>query len=124
MHLLRAGERRAARAARDRAAVLPPRTGGTVACVLANPDADVLVIAHAGLDQLVTPGQIWHALPMHDRPMRISWWLHAAGTVPRDEAAVEEWLRRQWDEVDARVLGLRRYDEPPELSARVADELG
>jgi hypothetical protein len=62
--------------------------------------------------------------PVHDRPMRISWWLHAAGRVPREEAAVEEWLRRQWDEVDARVLELRRYDEPPELSARVADELG
>jgi hypothetical protein len=112
MHLLRAGRRREARSARARDAVLPPRPGGTLACLQARPDADVLVIAHAGLDTLVTPGQIWRALPVHERPMRVSWWLCPAESVPREDDAAQEWLRRQWDEVDARVVALRTKPEP------------
>lgn len=107
LRLLRAGRGRAAREARARDAVLPPRPAGTVACLQARPDADVLVVAHAGLDTLVTPGQLWRAVPVHGRPMRVSWWLCPAATVPRDEAGAEQWLRRQWDEVDARVTTLR-----------------
>ena len=106
-HLLRTGRRREARAARQQATVLPPRPAGTVACLLARPDADVLVLAHGGLDTLVTPGQLWAAVPLRDRPMRVTWWLCPAPTVPREEAAAEEWLRAQWAEVDARVAALR-----------------
>lgn len=106
-HLLRTGRRRAARAADRHDNVLPPRPAGTVACLLARPDADVLVVAHAGLDTLVTPAQIWQALPVHGRPMRVRWWLCRAADVPREPAAAEQWLQAQWDEVDVQVTALR-----------------
>jgi 1-acyl-sn-glycerol-3-phosphate acyltransferase len=107
-HLLQTGRRQEARVARQRATVLPPRPKGTLTCLLARPDADVLIIAHGGLDTLVTPGRLWRALPLHHRPMRVSWWLCPAATVPREPAATERWLQSQWDKVAIRVDALRR----------------
>ena len=97
--LWRSGNRRAARRARERPLVLPPRPGGTVACLAARPDANVLIVAHAGLDTLVNPAEMWRAVPLVDRPMRVGWWLHQAADVPRDPDAAAEWLRIQWDQV-------------------------
>jgi 1-acyl-sn-glycerol-3-phosphate acyltransferase len=107
-HLLRTGRRREAREARRHPAVLPPRPGGTLACLRARPDAAVVVVAHGGLDTLVTPRQIWQAVPLQDRPMRVTWWLCDASSVPREPELAEEWLRAQWSEVDARVAALGR----------------
>jgi 1-acyl-sn-glycerol-3-phosphate acyltransferase len=110
VRLLRAGRPRAARRARDKTHVLPPRPGGTVASLTARSDTDVLVIAHTGLDTLVNPGQMWRALPLRNRPMRIRAWLHSAPTVPRDEAGVRAWLDEQWAGVDQWIETQRRYD--------------
>jgi 1-acyl-sn-glycerol-3-phosphate acyltransferase len=98
--LWRAGRRRAALLAHANSHVLPPRPGGALACLQARPDADVLVVAHAGLDTLVSPGLIWRALPLGDRPMRISWWQHSPATIPADEAGQLDWLARQWDRIE------------------------
>jgi hypothetical protein len=49
---------------------------------------------------LVNPHQIWQALPLRNRPMRIRGWLHQAPEVPRDGAAIESWLDEQWSQVD------------------------
>jgi 1-acyl-sn-glycerol-3-phosphate acyltransferase len=100
LRLLRAGRTREARAVRDRSHVLPPRPGGTIASLQARPEADVLVIAHCGLDTLVNPGQMWRALPLRDRPMRIRAWLHPAESVPRTDQAALVWLEQQWAGVD------------------------
>ena len=106
-HLLRTGKRRRARAAREHPTVLPPRPAGTVACLQGRPDADVLVVAHAGLDTLVTPGQLWRAVPVRGRPMRVTWWVCRADAVPRDADGAEAWLRDQWDRVALWVAALR-----------------
>jgi 1-acyl-sn-glycerol-3-phosphate acyltransferase len=110
VRLLRAGRRRDADRVRARTNVLPPRPGGTVAALSARNDTDVLVVAHAGLDRLVNPGQIWRALPLHLRPMRIRVWLHPAADVPREEQAIRTWLERQWELIDQWVNTERHYD--------------
>jgi 1-acyl-sn-glycerol-3-phosphate acyltransferase len=98
--LWRAGRRRAARIAAANPHVLPPRPGGTLACLAARPDADVLVVAHTGLDNLVSPALMWRALPLVDRPMLVGCWLVRAAELPDSEAARLDWLTAQWGRVD------------------------
>ena len=82
--------------------VMPPRPAGVLACLEARPDLDVVVAAHAGLDRLVSPALVWHALPLVV-PMRLRWWHIPASRVPAGEQARIDWLMRQWAEVDAWV---------------------
>ncbi len=97
--LLRLGRYRwAARAARLRY-VLPPRTGGSLAALAAAPTADVVFVAHAGLDTLASPRAVWSQLPLR-RPVRIHWWRIAAADIPPGDHARGEWLLRQWERID------------------------
>jgi len=100
LRLLRAGHRERARLVSARSHVLPPRPGGTSAALAVRADTDVFVIAHTGLDVLVNPRQMWQALPLRNRPMRIRGWLHEAAEVPRDDASIQSWLDEQWSLVD------------------------
>ena len=102
--LWRSGRRRAARQAVATPELLPPRPAGTTAALAARPDADVLVIAHAGLDRLTSVGRVWRAVPFDDRRMRVFWWRVPAADVPRATAEVPDWLNHQWAEV-ARWVG-------------------
>ncbi|MDP9116622.1 MAG: 1-acyl-sn-glycerol-3-phosphate acyltransferase [Actinomycetota bacterium] len=110
VRLLKSGRRRQAARVRARTHVLPPRPGGTVAALAARHDTDVLVVAHAGLDTLVNPKQMWQALPLDARPMRIRAWLHEAETVPREEQGIRTWLTTQWDLIDQWVETEKRHD--------------
>src|ERR1022692_4981792 len=58
------GRRDLAARAREMPNLLPPRTGGALAAIAACPAADVIFVAHAGLDRLVTVGDVWRSLPM------------------------------------------------------------
>lgn len=102
-YLIRTGQYERAREAQEEEHVLPPRPGGVVAALSTRPDLDVVVLAHAGLDLLVTPVQIWDAIPVAHRPMTIHWWVAPAGTVPTDRAGITEWVDDIWGEVDAWV---------------------
>jgi 1-acyl-sn-glycerol-3-phosphate acyltransferase len=99
-HLWRVGRRRAARQAERMPRVLPPRQTGTLACLAARPDAHVVIVAHTGLDVLVNPAHVWCALPLHDRPMRVSWWCVAPPGSADQPGSAEYWLNRQWRRVD------------------------
>ena len=59
--------------------VLAPRPGGLLAALDGAPDADVVMVAHTGLDHLVTVRDLWRELPM-DKRLTMRWW-----TVPREE---------------------------------------
>jgi 1-acyl-sn-glycerol-3-phosphate acyltransferase len=87
--------------------VLPPHPAGVLAALAARPDMDVAVIAHTGLEDLVTPALVWRALPLWNRPMTVRWWREDARSVPADPAAQEEWLREQWAIVDG-WIGARK----------------
>ncbi|MFC4035876.1 hypothetical protein ACFO3J_31055 [Streptomyces polygonati] len=90
--------RRAARAA-GLHYVLPPRDAGTFAALTAAPTADVLFVAHAGLDVIASPRAAWSFLPFR-RPVRVHWWRIPAAEIPAGDAARSEWLLGQWERMD------------------------
>jgi len=90
----------AARAAANRH-VLPLHPGGVLACLEARPDLEVLIAAHTGLDDLVSPALIWAAVPVSDRPMIVRWWHFPAAIRPADPDRVQVWLDLQWTIVDS-----------------------
>ncbi|HUC22521.1 MAG TPA: 1-acyl-sn-glycerol-3-phosphate acyltransferase [Streptosporangiaceae bacterium] len=101
VRLIRAGRRQAAADAQSNPNVLPPRPAGVLACLAGRPDLDVAIVAHTGLEDLVSAARIWQALPVTGRPMTIRWWYEAAGTVPDADEDRREWLRLHWAIVDA-----------------------
>jgi 1-acyl-sn-glycerol-3-phosphate acyltransferase len=99
--LERAGRRDLAARARDMPNVLPPRAGGALSAIVACPDADVIFVAHAGMDKLVSAADIWRSLPVN-QVIRARWWRVPAGQVPRsgDHEARVQWLYDWWERID------------------------
>jgi hypothetical protein len=87
--------------------VLAPRPGGLTAALRAAPDADVVWVAHAGLDQLFTLADVWQALPL-DQTVRMRWWRVPADEVPRDADEQVEWLYSWWERIDGWIDDVRR----------------
>jgi hypothetical protein len=86
-----------------------------VAALSARPDLDVVVLVHAGLDLLVTPLEIWNAIPVDQRPMSIHWWVKESGSVPRDGSGIADWVDDVWAEVDGWVETEMAQPAPPAL---------
>ena len=63
--------------------VLAPRPGGFLAALDAAPEADVVLVAHTGLDHLLTVGDIWRELPM-DKQIVMRWWRVPRAEIPAD----------------------------------------
>ena len=82
--------------------LLPPRPGGAIAAIAACPDADVIFVAHAGLDNIVTVGDVWGKFPI-DQVIRARWWRAASDSIPRsaDYEAQVQWLYAWWERIDA-----------------------
>jgi 1-acyl-sn-glycerol-3-phosphate acyltransferase len=95
--------------------VLPPRPGGVSAALAAAPEADVVWVAHAGLDRLYTVADIWRALPL-DTTVRMRWWRVPHDEVPKD--AQVDWLYDWWERIDGWVDATR--DEPGSTRDREA----
>ena len=79
--------------------VLPPRPGGVAAALAAAPAADVVWVAHAGLDHLFTLADVWRALPL-DGVVRMRWWRVPHHEVPQGLDAQIDWLYRWWEQID------------------------
>jgi 1-acyl-sn-glycerol-3-phosphate acyltransferase len=101
IRLTRAGRRQAAADAQSNPNVLPPRPSGVLACLAGRPDLGVAIVAHTGLEDLVSPATVWRALPVTGRPMTVRWWYEPAGTVPDANEDRREWLRLHWAIVDS-----------------------
>ncbi|HEY3733446.1 MAG TPA: 1-acyl-sn-glycerol-3-phosphate acyltransferase [Streptosporangiaceae bacterium] len=100
--LQRAGRADLASRAEKMPNVLAPRAGGVLAAIEACPEADVVFVAHAGLDHLVSVADVWRSLPI-DQVVQAKWWRVAADQVPRTaghEAQVK-WLYDWWKLIDA-----------------------
>jgi predicted N-acetyltransferase YhbS/1-acyl-sn-glycerol-3-phosphate acyltransferase len=87
--------------ARDMPNLLPPRPGGALAAISACPEADVIFVAHAGLDNIVTLGDVWGKFPI-DQVIRARWWRVPFDAVPRsaDHEAKVQWLYDWWERID------------------------
>lgn len=97
------GDEARARRAQQLRHVLPPMARGAWAARSASPDADVMVIAHAGLGRLSTVRLVWAALPFSDRPFLVKTWTYAAADLPDEQEEFAAWLDARWSEVDAWV---------------------
>jgi 1-acyl-sn-glycerol-3-phosphate acyltransferase len=87
--------------------VLAPRPGGLTAALAAAPEADVVWVAHAGLDQLYTLADVWRELPL-DQTVRMRWWRVPVEEVPRTESEQVEWLYQWWERIDSWIDDVRR----------------
>lgn len=83
--------------------VLAPRPGGFLAALDAAPEADVVLVAHTGLDHLSTVGDLWRELPM-DKVITMRWWRVDRADIPADREDQIEWLFSWWERIDAWVL--------------------
>jgi 1-acyl-sn-glycerol-3-phosphate acyltransferase len=99
--LERKGRRDLASRALQMPNLLPPKSGGVVAAIGACPEADVVFVAHAGLDTLVSAGDIWRCIPLR-RPVRARWWRVPADEVPRAAGREDQvkWLYDWWQRID------------------------
>jgi 1-acyl-sn-glycerol-3-phosphate acyltransferase len=102
-----AGRPDLARRARHMPNLLPPRPGGALSAIAACPDADVIFVAHAGLDKLVSVRDVWQNLPV-EQPVRAQWWRVPCDEVPRDATQEQQvqWLYAWWERIDAWITTL------------------
>ena len=91
--------------------VLAPRPGGFLAALDAAPDADVVLVAHTGLDHVVSIVDVWHSLPM-DKRLLMGWWRIPREEIPADREARIEWLFEWWGRVDVWVDEHRPVELP------------
>ena len=84
--------------------LLPPRPGGVAAALAAAPHADVVLVAHTGLDHLLTVGDIWRELPQ-DKVLHLRWTFIPAGEVPREPRQQVDWLYGWWADMDEWIAG-------------------
>ncbi|WP_127473672.1 1-acyl-sn-glycerol-3-phosphate acyltransferase [Microbacterium sulfonylureivorans] len=80
--------------------VMAPQPGGVHVALDAAPDADVVFVAHTGLDRLVTMRDIWRALPM-DKSIAMRAWRVARTEIPADRDAQASWLFDWFERIDA-----------------------
>jgi 1-acyl-sn-glycerol-3-phosphate acyltransferase len=98
--------------------LLPPRPGGFLA-LLDSIAADVVVIAHTGLDEYASFAELARAVPVCN-PIHVTAWRVPRDRIPNGDAERIAWLDEQWlvaDEwIAQRVLRIRR--RPPRSADR------
>jgi 1-acyl-sn-glycerol-3-phosphate acyltransferase len=107
--LRRLGLERMARRAEQMTNVLAPRPGGLLAALDAAPDADVVLVAHTGLDHMLTVGDVWRELPT-DKVIVMRWWQVPRDEIPAEHEARIEWLFGWWEQIDTWIDEHRPQD--------------
>ena len=98
--LRRRGLRRAGDRARRLTNVLPAQPAGVFAAIDGAPHADVVFVAHTGLDHLQSVRQVWRGVPL-TRTVEVAWWTIPTQRVPLGEEARLRWLQDNWAQIDA-----------------------
>jgi len=105
------GDHAAAEHAREMRHVLVPRPGGAAAAVAAARAADVVFVAHTGLEDLSSFVDLWRGTPM-DASIRVKLWRVGAADVPHDDHEAAAWLLAWWRRIDAWILAHHGNDGP------------
>ena len=79
--------------------VLAPRSAGAIAALRARNDVSVVFVAHVGLEDLISIGEIWRKIPLR-RHVAGTYWSIPPDAVPTDPADISSLLFDQWEEVD------------------------
>ena len=101
--------------------VLPPRPAGVLAAMRAAPHADVVFVAHTGLEHLSTVRDLWRGLPV-DKTLHLRWWFVPAPEVPRDEAERTDWLYHWWQTIDDWISTTRQQEAKQAGDERAATD--
>lgn len=91
-----------AEAVRSFRRVLPPRPGGTLVLLEAS-DADVVVLAHRGLEGLATVAEIWRG-GLVGSTIEVALRRIPRSDVPPTRPDQVEWLHRVWRDIDRWVV--------------------
>ncbi len=79
---------------------LPPKPKGVMTALAAAPGkTDVYFVGHAGLEALVSFGDIWRGMPMDTNVATRIWYFPAERIPPSEEQ--ETWLYDLWAEIDS-----------------------
>jgi 1-acyl-sn-glycerol-3-phosphate acyltransferase len=115
--LRRLGLEAMARRAENMKNVLAPRPGGLLAALDAAPDADIVLVAHTGLDHMLTVADVWRELPM-DKQIIMRWWRIPRDEIPDGRDDRIDWLFSRWEEIDRWIAEHRPVDLAPRRSSR------
>ncbi len=116
--LRRLGLEAMARRAERMRNVLAPRPGGFLAALDAAPEADVVLVAHTGLDHLLTAADVWRELPM-DKQIVMRWWRVPREEIPAGREERIDWLYSWWERIDAWIDAHKPVDLPPRRGKQV-----
>lgn len=94
---------------------LPPRLGGTLALLEANPGLDVVFAVHTGFEGTTSFWQIWHGA-LRDTDVHVEFWRVPASEIPVDREERVEWLFENWETME-RWLRERKTASRPGPSA-------
>lgn len=103
--------------------VLAPRPGGLLAALDAAAGADVVMVAHTGLDHVDGARDLWRELPM-DKRIVMRWWRVPRADIPTARDDRIDWLYGWWEHIDAWVDRNRPVDLPPVGGAKISPEAG
>jgi 1-acyl-sn-glycerol-3-phosphate acyltransferase len=87
--------------------LLPPRVGGALALLAANPGMDLLFIAHTGFEGSARFNDLINGAWAHSN-VRIRFWRVAFADVPKDANGQKAFLFAQWDRMATEVARLQR----------------
>lgn len=96
---------------------LPPLREGGIRLIESTPDADVVFIAHRGIDgaaamsDLITGG-------LTKARLEVAIWRYLADEVPRKKEAIHDFLVENWQKIDRFVSEGKVTDQPAEQPAR------
>ncbi len=79
--------------------LLPPKPAGTLALLANQPELDVVVLGHVGLEGVSNLGGLRQRLPLRS-PVVVRWWHHRRSSLPTEDEATIHWLNQQWRTLD------------------------
>jgi 1-acyl-sn-glycerol-3-phosphate acyltransferase len=97
--------------------VLAPRPGGLLAALDAAPGADVVLVAHTGLDHMLTIADVWREIPM-DKQIIMRWWRVPREEIPAGREERIDWLFSWWERIDQWIEEHRPVDLPASYGRR------
>jgi 1-acyl-sn-glycerol-3-phosphate acyltransferase len=80
--------------------LLAPRPGGALAAIEAAPHADVVFVAHTGLEYMSSTPDLWRSVPLR-APIKARYWRIQPSDIPKERDAQIDWLYSWWTTLDA-----------------------
>ena len=106
--LREAGHDQQAEAAEAMLRVSAPRPGGALAAIDAAPEADVVVLGHAGFPSGLR--EVWRHLP-EEQVVEVRLWHVPREDVPGERLEQIRWLYERWRELDGWVVGIEAPEQ-------------